>query len=255
MRDSRIVEPPELIAVFDLIARDIAVAVKDLTAEERRARTERSGQYALDLVADAVALRYLRDVPVVIVSEESGISGKADSAVAVVVDPVDGSTNCAHDLAYWATSLCALDSSGMVAALVANHATGETFTATRGGGAFRDGQRLHASSVKKVENAIVALSGWPARLLPWQQYRALGCASLALCGLAAGGLDGYIDGGAWHAPWDYLGGLLVCREAGATVVDVDGQELVTPALSARRQLLGAGTPELLASLRSSAGRR
>jgi myo-inositol-1(or 4)-monophosphatase len=99
------------------------------------------------------------------------------------------------------------------------------------------------------------LSGWPARLLPWQQYRALGCASLSLCALAAGGVDGYIDGGPWHAPWDYLGGLLICREAGASVVDVDGQELVTPALSARRQMLGAGTPELLQSLRSSAGRR
>jgi fructose-1,6-bisphosphatase/inositol monophosphatase family enzyme len=208
------VEPPELIAVFERIARDIAVAVKALTPAERRVRTERPGQYALDLVADAIALRILKDVPAVIVSEESGISGRADAGLAVVLDPVDGSTNCAHDLAYWATSLCALDSEGMV-----------------------------------------ALSGWPARLLPWQQYRALGCASLALCSLAAGGLDGYIDGGAWHAPWDYLGGLLMCREAGATVIDVDGQELVTPAMSARRQLLGAGTPELLGSLRSSAGRR
>jgi myo-inositol-1(or 4)-monophosphatase len=249
------VDPAELIAVFERIAREIGVAVKALTPVERRARTERSGQYALDLVADAVALRILKDVPVMIVSEESGIGGRADARVAVVVDPVDGSTNCAHDLAYWATSLCALDSDGLIAALVANHATGEVFTATRGGGAFRDGMRLRSSHVKKVEDAMVALSGWPARLLPWQQYRALGCASLALCGLAAGGLDGYIDGGAWHAPWDYLGGLLICREAGASVIDVDGQELVTPALSARRQLLGAGTPELLASLRSSAGRR
>jgi len=249
------VEPAELVAVFEQIARETGVAVKALTPQERRARTERPGQYALDLVADAVALRILRDVPVMIVSEESGMSGRADASIAVVVDPVDGSTNCAHDLAYWATSLCALDSDGMVAAVVANHATGEYFSATRGGGAFRDGQPLRPSPVKKVEDAMVGLSGWPARLLPWQQYRALGCASLALCSLAAGGLDGYIDGGAWHAPWDYLGGLLVCREAGATVIDVDGQELVTPALSARRQLLGAGTPELLTSLRSSAGRR
>lgn len=248
-------EPAELIAVFRHIARDIADAVKALTPTERRARTDRPGQYALDLVADAVALRILGDVPVVIVSEESGMSGKADAPIAVVVDPVDGSTNCSHDLAYWATSLCALDSDGMIAALVADHATGEVFTATRGHGAYRDGQRLRSSSVRKVEDAMVALSGWPARLLPWQQYRTLGCASLALCALAAGGLDGYVDGGAWHAPWDYLGGLLVCREAGATVIDVDAQELVTPAMSARRQLLGAGTPELLASLRNAAGRR
>src|SRR5258708_7901225 len=151
--------------------------------------------------------------------------------------------------------MCAVDGDGMVAAVVMNHATGEVFSATRGEGASRDGLPVQPSAVRKVEDAMVGLSGWPARLLPWQQYRALGCASLALCSIAAGGLDGYIDGGAWHAPWDYLGGLLVCREAGASVVDIDGQELVTPALSARRQLLAAGTPELLSALRPSGGRR
>jgi myo-inositol-1(or 4)-monophosphatase len=248
------VEPAELLAMFEHIARAIGMAVTAMSPEDRRRRTDRSGQYALDLVADQVALEVLRGIPATIVSEESGITG-GGSALAIVIDPVDGSTNCAHDLAYWATSLCALDGDGMVAAVVMNHATGEVFTAMRGDGAFRDGRRLRTSTVRKVEDAMVGLSGFPARLLPWQQYRALGCASLALCSVAAGGLDGYIDGGAWHAPWDYLGGLLMCREAGAVAVDVDGQELVTPALSARRQLLAAGTPELLAALRSSAGRR
>ena len=240
--------------MFEYISRAIGTAVKAMSPEDRRRGGERSGQYALDLVADGVALGVLEGMPATIVSEESGITG-GGSELAIVLDPVDGSTNCAHDLAYWATSICALDGGGMVAAVVLNHATGEVFTATRGNGAFRDGVPIRASSVRKVEDAMVGLSGFPARLLPWQQYRALGCASLALCSLAAGGLDGYIDGGAWHAPWDYLGGLLICREAGASVVDIDGQELVTPAMSARRQLLGAGTPELLAALRSSGGRR
>jgi myo-inositol-1(or 4)-monophosphatase len=255
VRDSRTVDPAELIAIFERIARDIAIAVKALSSAERRRQTERRGQYVLDLVADQIALDLLRGLPATIVSEESGVGGDRNASLTVVLDPVDGSTNCAHDLAYWATSLCALDGKGMWAALVANHATGEVFTAIRGAGGFRDGQRLHASPVKRIEDALVVLSGWPARLLPWQQYRALGCASLSLCSLAAGGVDGYIDGGPWHAPWDYLGGLLMCRESGASVVDIDDQELVTPAVSARRQLLGAGTPELLASLRASAGRR
>jgi fructose-1,6-bisphosphatase/inositol monophosphatase family enzyme len=249
------VDPAELIAIFDQIAREISIAVTAMSPDDRRRKTDRSGQYALDLVADDIALRTLKGVPATIVSEESGITPNRDAKVTVVLDPVDGSTNCAHDLAYWATSLCALDDGGMSAALVANHATGEIFTATRGGGAFRDGQRVKSSPVKRVENAMVVLSGWPARLLPWHQYRAFGCASLSLCALAAGGVDGYIDGGPWHAPWDYLGGLMMCRESGASVIDADNQELVTPALAARRQLLGAGTPELLASLRTSAGRR
>jgi myo-inositol-1(or 4)-monophosphatase len=165
------VEPAELAAIFERIAREIGTAVKALPADERRRMTEHTGQYALDLVADDVALRILRDVPATIVSEESGISGIGSTTLAIVLDPVDGSTNCAHELAYWATSLCALDSDGMLVALVANHATGEVFTATRGEGAFRDGERLRSSSVKRVEDAMVGLSGWPARLLPWHQYR------------------------------------------------------------------------------------
>ena len=101
----------------------------------------------------------------------------------------------------------------------------------------------------------MALSGFPARLLQWGQYRAFGCASLALCELACGGVDGYVDGGSWHAPWDYLGGLLMCIEAGATVIDARGEELVTSDPSARRQMVGAGTTQLLEVLRSAAGRR
>ncbi|HET9771150.1 MAG TPA: inositol monophosphatase family protein, partial [Acidimicrobiia bacterium] len=74
-------------------------------------------------------------------------------------------------------------------------------------------------------------------------------AALNLCDLAAGAVDGLVDGGAWHAPWDYLGGLLVCREAGAVVVDAAGRELVVVDPDARRQLLAAATPALLEELR------
>jgi myo-inositol-1(or 4)-monophosphatase len=254
MTDCRPVNASDIVSLFDSIARDIGDAVRALDPDERKKHTARSGQYAIDLVADAIALAAFEGFPATIVSEESGITQGA-SDLAIVLDPIDGSTNCAHDLAYWATSLCAMDGDGLVAALVRNHATGESFTAIRGQGAYRDGTRIQPSNVKKVEDAMVGLSGWPARLLPWQQYRAFGCASLALCALAAGGLDGYIDGGAWHAPWDYLGGLLVCREAGAIVVDAAGEELVTPAVSARRQLFGASTRELFGALRVATGRR
>ncbi len=248
-------DPADLIAIFEGISRDVGRTVKALDASVRRSHGERRGQYAVDLVADRIILDALRDAPITIVSEESGVSGKPDANLVVVIDPVDGSTNCAHFLEYWATSICALDRSGMLAAVVMNHATGSVYSAIRDGGAFRDGVALRPSSVRKVEDAMVALSGWPARLLQWQQYRALGCASLALCDLAAGGLDGYIDGGEWHAPWDYLGGLLICREAGAIVVDAHEQELVTPTPSVRRQLIGAATPELMTILRTAVGRR
>ena len=245
--------PDDLLALFGDVADAVAAAVAGVDDDRRRLRTGgHPGQYVLDVAADDAALALLHAAPVSVVSEESGVSGVEGARITVVLDPVDGSTNCSRRIGYWATSICAMDSVGPLVALVANHASGSRVTAVRGGGAYRDGAPIRPSRVRRVEEAVVGLAGLPARVLPWAQFRALGCASLALCEVAAGGLDGYVDGGSWHAPWDYLGGLLACTEAGAVVVDAGGQPLETPAESARRQLLAAATPELLTALRPAA---
>lgn len=248
--------PDEMLALFHGVADAVAEAVAAIPDSKRRLRAGgHPGQYFLDVVADAVALDLLHEAPVAVVSEESGTSGVEGAGITVVLDPVDGSTNCSRRIGYWATSLCAMDDAGALASLVVNHASGYRVTATRGGGAYRDGVLMRPSAVRRVEEAVVGLAGMPALALPWAQFRALGCASLALCEIAAGGLDGYVDGGSWHAPWDYLGGLLACTEAGAVIIDADGQPLETSDPIARRQLLAAGTPELLALLRPAAGSR
>jgi len=156
-----------------------------------------------------------------------------------------------RNIPYWATSLCVLDGDGPLVALVVNQATGVTTTAVRGEGARRDGEPISPTKVERVEDAVVTLSGRPGAWLPWKQFRALGSAALNLCDVASGALDGLIDGGAWHAPWDYLGGLLICREAGAELVDAAGRDLVVTDPAARRQLLAAGTPALLEDLRAA----
>ena len=248
-------EPSVLMEAFAAAGRAARANVARLTPEQMRSRTGRSGQYGLDLVADAAALRVLRELPVAIVSEESGFSGDEHADVTVVLDPIDGSTNCARGIAYYATSIAAIDHEGLLCGYVVNQATGWEYTAIRGEGAQRDGVVLTASSVEHIEDSVVALSGLPARVLPWKQYRVFGCASLSLCDLATGGIDGYVDGGAWHAPWDYLGGLLIAAEAGAVVVDARGLELVTGDPNVRRQLLGAGTPSLLEALRAAGGKK
>jgi fructose-1,6-bisphosphatase/inositol monophosphatase family enzyme len=249
------IDPQILLERFAAASAAVRSAVGKLTDEQKNARTGRVGQYGLDIVADRAALNSLRGLDVAIVSEESLFSGNDDAAITVVLDPVDGSTNCARGIAYYATSIAAIDADGLLCGYVVNQATGTEYRAVRGKGATRDGVPVHASDVQSVEAAIVALSGLPARVLQWGQYRAFGCASLSLCELACGGIDGYIDGGSWHAPWDYLGGLLMCVEAGATVVDARGEDLVTSDPSVRRQMIGAGTPQLLDVLRGAAGRR
>ena len=231
---------------------DVAAAVRDalapIDAVTRRERTNVGGQYALDLIADDAALTVLGKLPVRVVSEESGVHERAGAPITVVLDPVDGSTNCSRGISYWAISICALDAGGPLAALVVNQATGEQTTAIRGAGAHRDGVALRASKVTRIEDAVVALGGFPATKLGWKQFRALGCAALALCDVAAGGVDGYVDGGPYHAPWDDLGGYLACVEAGAVVREANGEELVTDDPKARRQVVAAATPLLADAL-------
>jgi myo-inositol-1(or 4)-monophosphatase len=77
----------------------------------------------------------------------------------------------------------------------------------------------------------------------------LGAAALDLSLVASGSLDAYLDcsRGA-HGPWDYLGGALICREAGAFVVDAFDRELVVLEHDARRTPVAAATEELLQEL-------
>jgi fructose-1,6-bisphosphatase/inositol monophosphatase family enzyme len=240
--------PDLLLELFVDVASAVRRAVDAIDAAELRDRTDRAGQYALDVVADAAACRALQPAGVRIVSEESGVHECDGASITVVLDPVDGSTNCSRGIPYWATSICAVDADGPLAGLVVNQATGVCTTAVRGNGAFRDGVRLRASSTTRVEDAMVYLTGTPPTLPPWKQFRALGSAALGLCEIASGSLDGLLDAGGFHAPWDYLAGYLACLEAGAIVRDAQGRVLVTDDAGARRQLVAAGTPELAAAL-------
>lgn len=235
-------ESAELLAVFREVAAAIGGALGDL--DDWGLAGTREGQYRSDLVADAVALKILDHAGVATLSEESGLH-HGDRAILVVLDPVDGSTNASRHLPWWATSLCALDDDGALAAVVVNQATGTIFEAIRGGGAWRDGAPISPSGATELGDALVALSGLPDRNLGWRQYRAYGAAALDLCEVASGGFDGYLDCSVdAHGPWDYLGGLLICQEAGASVADAHGRDLIARGHGDRRTPVAAATEQL-----------
>jgi fructose-1,6-bisphosphatase/inositol monophosphatase family enzyme len=245
------VKAPELLTLFEHAADAARDTVAAIEPAELRRRTHVPGQYHLDVLADRPVLECLAPAGARILSEESGWSGPEQAAITIVVDPVDGSTNCSLGIPYWAISLCAIDVEGPRCALVRNQATGSTTTAVRGEGAWRDGERLRTSDVRDVGTAVVAIEGRPQNWLDWWQFRCLGSAALALCDVGAGTLDGYINSGGRLSPWDYLGGLLVCEESGASVVDAEDRPLAVADPDAHRSLVAAGTPELLAELRGA----
>jgi len=204
---------------------------------------QRATQYYLDLAADDVAIRVLTGAGFRVVSEESGVTGEGEYTV--VVDPIDGSTNCDHGIPFFATSLAVLRGDEIVAGLVMNQATGTSFEAEKGAGATRDGIRIAPSGQRDVGKSIMAFSGLPPRHLGWAQYRALGAASLEICLVADGSLDVYgVAQKSTLNPWDYLAGLLILREAGGVAADYHDEDLDTSASVVRRPVFCA-TQDLL----------
>lgn len=235
-----------LIALLHVAADAVATVLADL--EDWGPAGTRPGQYHSDLAADAAAVGVLTAGGLGVLSEESGLT-EADRALLAVLDPVDGSTNASRRIPWYATSICVLDRDGARAAVVVNQASGVRYEAARGSGARRDGRPIRPTSCETLGTALVGLTGLPPRHLGWAQFRALGAAALDLCAVADGTTDGYVDCVAdAHGPWDYLGGMLVCQEAGAVVADAAERPLVATGHGDRRTPLAAATPSLLAQL-------
>jgi myo-inositol-1(or 4)-monophosphatase len=208
----------------------------------------RDSQYHLDVVADEVALRVLGGAGFRVVSEESGVTGEGEFTV--VVDPVDGSTNCDRGVPFYSTSLALVRGDELIGGLVVNLATGTSYQAELGAGATRDGVTITPSGRTELAGSLMSFSGYPSRPLAWSQIRALGAASLEICLVAEGSLDVFaVAQGSTLHPWDYLAGLAIVREAGAHVADYHDDELVTTETVGRRPYFAA-TAELLESVRS-----
>ena len=242
----------ELSALLDATAAAVIDALGAVT--DWGLAGTRPGQHHSDIAADEAALAVLLPAGVGVLSEESGLHD-AERDIVVVVDPLDGSTNAAHGIPWYAVSLCAVDADGPRAALVINIATGERFEAVRGGGATRNGEPIAPSGATRLGSSLIGLSGYPPRRFGWKQYRALGASALDLCAVACGRLDAFVDCSRnAHGPWDYLGGMLVCLEAGAVILDAFDRSLVvlehegrrTPVAAASQVLLG----EIIAARRS-----
>jgi fructose-1,6-bisphosphatase/inositol monophosphatase family enzyme len=235
--------PVDLLPLLHETADAIAAALGGL--DDWGLAGTRAGQYRSDLAADRVAVEILTGAGLGVLSEESGVHYE-DRELFAVIDPLDGSTNASRRIPWYATSICVLDEEGPLAALVRNQAIGTNYAAVRGEGATRDGLPIHASNSTVLRSSVIGLSGFPRRYLGWSQFRALGAAALDLCCVADGTFDAYLDcsRGA-HGAWDYLGGMLVCTEAGAVVGETSGRDLVVRGHEDRRGPAAAATPELL----------
>lgn len=169
--------------------------------------------------------------------EEQDNTGLDWSRPCWVLDPVDGTTNLIHNFRHSALSLALAEDGQILFGVVYNPYSGECFTARRGQGAFCNGSPIRVSSADRLEDSLLSVGTVPGRReladTAFRQMRALydtcqdvrrtGCASLDLCWVACGRLDGYVE--LSLQPWDYAAGRLLVEEAGGRVTAPDGSPL------------------------------
>lgn len=155
-----------------------------------------------------------------------------------IVDPLDGTTNFLHGFEAYSVSIGTMVDGRMVAAVVLDVPRNDLFHATVGGGAWLNDTRVSVSSVDTPGRALIA-TGFPFKNLDYLEdylrqfarvtraqagIRRAGSAALDLAWVAAGRFDAF-----WEqrlAPWDMAAGMLLVREAGGRVTDVEGADLM-----------------------------
>ncbi|GAA2710979.1 inositol monophosphatase family protein [Micromonospora olivasterospora] len=191
------------------------------------------------------------DTRIGFLGEETGAVGNPDTYW--VLDPIDGTTNFSHGLPLSSISLGLVHDGTPILGVIAVPFLARRYWATRAGGAYRDGTRIHVSKTADLSKALVALTdyGGPQPGLEGllcreldrelttraQGLRRLGSTAVELALVAEGSLDASIS--IWNGTWDTAAGAVIAREAGAVVMDADGSPhstrsrcavAVTPAL-------------------------
>lgn len=165
---------------------------------------------------------------------EEGSGSLNDEPYCWVIDPLDGTSNYIHDIAPYCVSIALRDREELLVGVVYEVCRGECFYAWKGGGAWKDGTKIHVSDVDCLDKAFIAI-GFPynsdiyrpvAAQLVDRLYgfaggtRLMGSAAAELCYVACGRFEARIE--AFLGAWDVAAGGLILLEAGGKLTDFKG---------------------------------
>ncbi len=167
-----------------------------------------------------------------IYAEESGIK-EGTQPLRWIIDPLDGTTNFAHNFPLFAVSIALEHEEEMMLGVVYNPISDEMFTAARGEGSRKNDKPIQVSDTEDLIHSLVVtgfpydrsevssiIELWTYFTLHAQGVRRLGSASLDLCYVAAGQMDAYYE--RYVFPWDIAAGAIIVQEAGGKVTDFYG---------------------------------
>ncbi|HED31452.1 MAG TPA: inositol monophosphatase [Prosthecochloris aestuarii] len=210
----------------------------ELSQNEIRAKEYKDFVTEADKASEAaISAIIVRDFPEDSLLCEEGSNARGASGRTWIVDPLDGTLNFIHSFPVFAVSIALTDISGeLLAGVVYQPILDELFTASRGGGAFLNGKRIHISQRNDPEQLLIATG------IPFKEYhyleaylqtlrevihdsagiRRAGSAAIDLAYTACGRFDAF-----WEYKlfaWDFAAGVLLIREAGGSVTGFDGNQ-------------------------------
>jgi myo-inositol-1(or 4)-monophosphatase len=192
----------------------------------------------IDKKSEAAIIAYInKEFPNhAVLAEESG-AHKTSSEYLWVIDPIDGTTNFAHGLPLFGVSIGVQKNNETICGVVYDVMNNNVYSCEKGGGAFRDGQKLQVSTNGELEKSCI-VTGFPynvaenpdfaferfiAFLKTARAVRRLGSASIDMCYVAAGVFDGF-----WEVelhPWDVCAAKLLVEEADGIVTNFAGEKI------------------------------
>jgi myo-inositol-1(or 4)-monophosphatase len=237
----------EFLVVAESIAREAGALLREFY--RKGVSAEYKGD--VDIVTEAdraseklIGARLKQAFPEHGIYGEEGTRSDLDAEFRWYVDPLDGTTNFAHGFPAFCVVLgcerrkagLAADEDGeMVAGVMYDPLRDEMFSAAKGEGATLNGEPIHVSRAKLLQESLIA-TGFPSHKRHkspnvhfYQEFtlrshgvRRAGSAALDLAYIACGRLDGY-----WEFqlnPWDTSAGYLLVEEAGGTITHFDGSK-------------------------------
>ncbi len=171
-----------------------------------------------------------------ILAEESQAKTSIPEGRIWIIDPIDGTTNFAHSFPVYCISIALWENREPKIGLVYEVANDELFTATEGGGAYLNGERIWISQNEDPSSSLIG-TGFPySNLKLVDNYLKLfkrmmekthgvrrpGSAAWDLCNVACGRFEGFYEYGL--SPWDVAAGVLIIKEAGGVVTDWRGED-------------------------------
>src|SRR5947209_11432571 len=219
----------------------IALEAGQILMAHRGVNFELKGDYDLVTAADRASEQFIvkrlreRYPEHGIVAEEGG-RAEMDAELRWYVDPLDGTTNFAHQYPLWNVTLALARRGEVIAGVVYDPLNRELFAAERGAGARLNGAPIHVSKATTLNDALVS-TGFPSRkrsqnvnihfyyqlAMLTHGVRRGGSAAIDLAYAACGRLDAFWEFGL--NPWDMAAGILLVEEAGGKVSGMRGEPM------------------------------